>query len=81
MIPAPAPAPTPANLNRPGPTPADLQAAWALHVGGLAPRDQIRALTGGFAPRPRPSRPARATPERPAPAGAPHRLHSARACA
>ena len=44
-------------------------------------RDQIRALTGAFAPRPRPSRPARATPARSAPAGAPHRLPSARACA
>ena len=72
---------TPANRNEPAPTPADLQAAWALHVGGLAPRDQIRALTGGFAPRPRPSRLARATPERSPPSPPSHRLHSARACA
>ena len=74
--------PAPANLNRPAlpsPTPADLQAAYALRHAGVAPRDQIRLLTGAFAPRPRPSRPARATPMRSAPTGAPHRLPSARA--
>ena len=81
MIPAPAPAPTPANRNEPAATPADLQAAWALRVGGLALRDQIRALTNGFVARPRPSRPARATPERSPPSPPRHRLPSARACA
>ena len=72
---------TPANRNEPAATPADLQAAYALRHGGLILRDQIRTLTGGFAPRPRPSRPARATPERSPPSPPSHRLHSARACA
>jgi len=72
-----APPAAPANLNRPAAarhaTPADLQALYALHVGGASLREQVLALT-----RPRAAR-ATAAPPRAASPALP--LHRARAYA